>query len=158
MIARIAAAPVDIFKRKKRNMPNILLGNRLASPRNTAFAMSLSLGAICLPFAASAQMERPNPAKTGDIDLASDKADCESEGGTFFLAGLAKNHLCEHSVVDAGKVCSDNSQCSTRCLASRDSSVGSDSKGTCDPWKTTFGRCANTVKDGKIISPNICVD
>jgi hypothetical protein len=58
---------------------------------------------------------------------------------------------------DAGKVCTDSSQCLGRCLASKDAKVGqSKVTGLCQGYKHRIG-CAGELAEGKVIHV-ICID
>lgn len=82
------------------------------------------------------------------------KDDCLSHGGTWQRWGLAPEEFCQIPMKDAGKICTDNSECSARkCLADTQANASS---GYCAQYNQVFG-CYATVEHGKI-SQAVCVD
>ncbi len=59
---------------------------------------------------------------------------------------------------DAGKRCSDSSQCEGRCLANGDSfpAEGKEAVGECQPTSDSCG-CWAEIRDGRALRP-VCVD
>ncbi len=65
------------------------------------------------------------------------QADCENAGGAWGIFGNAPNgpiYSCGTLSSDAGKPCSDNSQCNYFCVAPPNSILGSETNGTCSRY------------------------
>jgi hypothetical protein len=93
-----------------------------------------------------------------------DRRVCVAEGG-FESRGPFGYPICQLRYADAGKSCSDKSECSGRCILDVAGSPsdplpqpGQTAVGKCEPARSTFG-CFATIVGGKI-SPEgaICVD
>jgi hypothetical protein len=99
------------------------------------------------------------------IDIPKDQAACEAQGGKWGRIGLAPREECNLPTTDAGKVCSDSSECEGMCVAnlSREdydrvtkNRVVIDAKGKCTPWRIVVG-CLAIVTDGKV-NGILCID
>lgn len=98
-------------------------------------------------------------------DLPKDKVTCEAQGGRWGRIGLSPVEQCNLPTPDAGKVCSDSSDCTGMCIADlskadydrvwRDKAVIQTS-GKCAPWRITVG-CVPQVTNGKV-QGIICID
>jgi hypothetical protein len=77
------------------------------------------------------------------------KAECISKGGKWILYPMGRFYFCAINTSDAGKVCSDDSQCQGDCEP-----VSNDSKslGRCAPTLPMPGGCPRHMEKGKIIS------
>ena len=93
------------------------------------------------------------------------KESCEALGGKWEKIGLASEESCNLPTSDAGKVCSDSSECEGSCLAELTADdldkISQQGKvvyteGKCSPWRITAG-CNAFVTDGKVESV-LCVD
>ncbi len=88
---------------------------------------------------------------------------CESSGGIWGYIGEREG--CNHKTSDAGKICSDNSQCQGDCIAdpsdTRVKKLDSDDtlylNGTCSKSRITAGGCISFVENGKV-EPAVCID
>lgn len=88
---------------------------------------------------------------------AADKAACTSGGGTVQRRGMLGMEMCVHPYADAGKQCSDSSQCQGKCVGSAGStSTSSAVTGQCQADDRLFG-CYSEIKGGKAAYA-ICVD
>ena len=82
---------------------------------------------------------------------------CKANSGEWGVAGRAQLNMCILSASDAGKSCSDASQCDVDCLAeSRIGQEGGDAVGRCSATTNPFG-CRTHIKDGKV-AMTLCVD
>ncbi len=91
----------------------------------------------------------PQPA-AGPVVPPNNEQDCLDQGGTWGPQGRAQMDLCDLPATDAGKPCTDSSQCQGLCFAS-----GTPSTGTCSPRTLNFG-CHDVMEDG--IQMSICID
>jgi len=84
---------------------------------------------------------------------------CESVGGWVERAGRLGTERCVQDLPDAGKVCSDESECLGRCVIedSDDSpTAGTAAKGVCEATDNQFG--CTTLVNGGVIAGTLCVD
>jgi len=100
--------------------------------------------AACAPTAPSAPVEA-NPA----LSI------CTQQGGQLQQVGRAQTWRCILSYADAGKPCSDASQCQGDCLAT-DGETKAPAAGQCAADSNTFG-CQARIIDG-VAEPMRCVD
>ncbi|WP_395333859.1 hypothetical protein WBP06_08740 [Novosphingobium sp. BL-8H] len=120
-------------------------------------------GALAL--AACAPQDGPQPAVTPTSEAAgysrdmsaADRAACEQSGGTVQRRGRMGMEQCVHRFADAGKTCSDTSQCEGKCVASA-GAVSPDKPGVgqCQADDKLYG-CYAELRDGKAPAA-ICVD
>jgi hypothetical protein len=84
-------------------------------------------------------------------------AQCQSQGGTIQGVGMFATPACVIPYADAGKVCSDRSDCTGLCKTDQDITVGQPATGTCQrKIHDNFG-CYNEVKGGVVLA-GMCVD
>jgi len=131
------------------------------------FFLIIFLAAV-LVLSACAAEESTAPAETAyqKIDFAGEKATsdersaCEAVGGTVRRAGLRGWEHCIQDMPDAGKTCSDSSECVARCTIpiqeGREYSPGEPATGACAQTDEVFG-CFTRVSGGKA-EPTLCVD
>ena len=84
---------------------------------------------------------------------------CAAAGGTIRVVGYASTRMCVIRNKDAGKVCTDSSQCIGRCLVEgedRPLKRFAPATGTCEP-DNTDGACYAEVVRGRLTG-EICVD
>ncbi|MBI5032993.1 MAG: hypothetical protein HZB51_20925 [Chloroflexi bacterium] len=103
--------------------------------------------------------------KVTNQDLPKDKAICEAQGGKWGKIGLSPTEQCNLPTPDAGKVCSDSSDCAGMCIANlsqtdydrvwKDKTV-IQTNGKCTPWRITVG-CVPQVTNGKV-QGILCID
>lgn len=86
------------------------------------------------------------------IGEAANKLECLAKGGVWQKWGLAGQEFCQIPALDAGKKCTDGSQCSYGICMSENNSL----PGACTKFKTNFG-CYSKIENGKI-SSSLCVD
>ena len=85
-----------------------------------------------------------------------DRARCAAVGGRVERAGLLGAYHCIQDYPDAGKTCSDSSECLGRCRTDDTKNMGKPGTGTCQKTDVDFG-CYGLVEDG-MIGPMLCVD
>ena len=88
-----------------------------------------------------------------------DEASCKAQGGNWRTVGMMQTEACEIRYPDAGKTCTDGSQCAGgMCLtdAATPENAGARTTGVCQPTNMTFG-CFSEVKDG-VTQPGLCAD
>ncbi len=110
------------------------------------YIFGLLAAIFCAGCAANADGEAGKNA-FADIDVEA----CVAKGGEVRLEGLRQLPVCVVSYPDAGKVCTDSSECKGRCLASEeitDYSASGDVKGRCEADNSVFG-CTAEIKNGK---------
>lgn len=87
--------------------------------------------------------------------------DCTSKGGEMGRQGMAGGYMCVISYADAGKSCTDGSECESGiCLVDSDKShfnlQSQNVTGVCKADNIPFG-CYTTIENGKI-GHGLCVD
>ena len=95
-----------------------------------------------------------------DAEPRSELAQCAAKGGTVERRGILNLEMCVLPYSDAGKVCTDGSQCEGFCLASSNTETGetgtADAEGMCQADDQLFG-CVARIEDG-IVQPTLCID
>lgn len=104
----------------------------------------------------AAMPEMTNPKEFNDAD----RDACAAEGGNYEMAGRLGWMRCTQSFEDAGKVCTDSSDCMGKCLTDKEIEFDEETgpkatTGTCAANDNPFG-CYTMVNDG--IPSTICVD
>jgi hypothetical protein len=87
---------------------------------------------------------------------------CAAMGGTVREVGLARARACVIPYADAGKRCSDDSECIGRCLIEQWEGdhppvPGDAAAGRCERTNQTFG-CSAEIRGGKLATPFVCID
>lgn len=88
-----------------------------------------------------------------------DEATCKAQGGNWQTVGMMQTEACEIRYPDAGKTCTDGSQCTGgMCLtdAATPETAGARTTGVCQPTNMIFG-CYSEVRDG-VTQPGLCAD
>ena len=85
-----------------------------------------------------------------------DAAACQAQGGMLDRRGRAQTLMCVHPYPDAGQQCTDNQQCTGKCVTAPDDGPDGQIVGTCQADDALFG-CYAEVVDGKAVRA-ICVD
>ena len=106
--------------------------------------------------------EPPKKRRAPEIRAALDSAtkeECEKHRGTWIQTGMAQQEFCDIEAPDAGKQCTDNSQCESACVdpAPMQTHAGAQVIGQCDKWHHRLGRCVSEVISG-MTKGAICVD
>ena len=114
---------------------------------------SALLASACVP-AEAPDTEQPFQTTLSDAD----RATCAADGGTVERRGRLGAELCVVPFADAGKSCTDSSQCEGQCIAEETGPQPSaqNPKGMCQADDRLFG-CYSTIENGKIAT-TICVD
>lgn len=94
----------------------------------------------------------------GPVATAEERAACTAVGGDIVRDGLAGYDRCRQYFSDAGKSCTDSTDCLGRCDVPPNTSVDLDQPvtGQCTANDSPFG-CYQSVTDGSA-APPICVD
>lgn len=112
--------------------------------RLVIIALMALMVASCLP----GQKDSPKGLPPVGADLvAAARATCEKDGGTFGRGGIANTNVCLRTPRDAGKYCTQNSDCTSVCLARSRS---------CAPIDPLFG--CNEVLIAPGSAATICID
>ncbi len=82
---------------------------------------------------------------------------CKSEGGSIRGVGIFGSPACVKLFPDAGKVCSDKSDCQGMCKAPEGSIVGARSSGTCQKDTHDFYGCYDRIELGIVVA-GVCFD
>jgi hypothetical protein len=85
-----------------------------------------------------------------------DQEKCRAEGGTVRGVGMFGTPACVKPFQDAGKVCSDKSECAGLCKAPSDSPIGLRSSGTCQRDSQDIYGC-NRIEQGLVVG-GVCLD
>lgn len=87
-----------------------------------------------------------------------ERAKCEAVGGIVRPAGKLQADHCIQNLPDAGKACSDASDCLGRCILTDDSTVkpGDAITGVCEATDEVFG-CTALVSNGTY-EGTLCID
>lgn len=82
---------------------------------------------------------------------------CLADGGSVERRGILQAEMCVRSYADAGKVCTDGSQCEGICMVEGQAGTpGTSAQGMCQKDDKLFG-CFGVVTDGRI-ETGLCVD
>jgi putative hemolysin len=97
--------------------------------------------------------EAPEPPK-----MTVSSSACTARGGEMQQVGRAQTWQCVVKYADAGKRCTDASQCEGDCeiAGNNDIAPGAAATGVCQADSNRFG-CRTTVKDGKA-EATLCID
>ncbi|MBV6782876.1 hypothetical protein KWH04_20015 [Xanthomonas campestris pv. trichodesmae] len=88
--------------------------------------------------------------------VSADAAECTAKGGQLRPVGRMQIPRCIVPYADAGKTCTDNSDCSGDCLATSIVPTGAAAAGICQRDSDRFG-CRQTVVGGKGQAA-LCID
>lgn len=126
---------------------------------HTLTAMILG-GVLCLATTGCAQS--PTSVETVAMPAATEPADaasCAAAGGAWKGVGMMNVEACVMPYPDAGKVCSDSSECTGDCWADgavTPEQAGTRATGYCQPTNMPFG-CRSQILKG-VVQPGLCVD
>lgn len=101
----------------------------------------------------------PSTHVVGAASDSTDIAGCAARGGVVDTVGRMQREVCRIPHADAGKTCSNKSDCAGRCIYKGDLGDAAPAEpvtGQCQQYVTQFG-CFSEVDGGKIKS-TICVD
>lgn len=86
-----------------------------------------------------------------------DQEQCKSEGGTIRGVGMFGTPACVKPFPDAGKTCSDESECQGICKAPENAALGSHSTGTCQADTHDIYGCYDKIERGTVVG-GMCFD
>ena len=111
---------------------------------------ALLLAGACAPTETASGAEGPTQS--------ADASACAARGGTMQQVGRMQSWQCVVKYADAGKRCTDASQCQGQCEIPGNSGIapGTATAGVCQADSNRFG-CRTTVKDGKA-EATLCID
>jgi putative hemolysin len=112
----------------------------------------------CTPSQAPQAASVPEANQSFARDMsAADRATCTSSGGRVERRGRLGAELCVKPFADAGKQCTDTSQCQGKCVGTADQASSTvPVSGQCQADNRLFG-CYSEIKAGKAVNA-ICVD
>ncbi|HOZ27821.1 MAG TPA: hypothetical protein PLH23_11120 [Hyphomonadaceae bacterium] len=128
---------------------------------------ALAITAACTPSPAPSE-PAPTPAPVTSSEtpstapeqiVATDEASCKTQGGDWRPVCRMQKPACITTFPDAGKACTDGSQCAGDCVASPDAGFADGSAaatGICAANNDPCG-CKQKIEDGKATAA-ICVD
>lgn len=121
----------------------------LLTPAWPALALGILAGAALAAGAPSHGPTHLGPAE---------RAQCEARHGRIMIAGLSGNEMCALPFPDAGRRCTDSSQCRGDCRYEGRVRLGAGARavGRCQSLDYPFG-CRTTVEHGRV-TPGLCVD
>ena len=101
---------------------------------------------------------QPASRETGSPDA----QQCRARGGTVSRRGITQSPVCVVPYADAGRACSDDSDCLGRCLLPADDDwhrhpPGSRATGQCQAENNDYG-CFAEVRNGRVAGAFICTD
>lgn len=112
-----------------------------------AASLTLGLLAACAPSAAPT-----GPAPQTEVSA----ADCAARGGSMQPVGRMQRSTCVIPFADAGKACTDKSDCQGACIAEGNLEAQGAVSGQCQKTNVQFG-CFAKIVNGKATGA-ICVD
>ena len=107
---------------------------------------------------ACAPTETPGGSGADTPTQSTDASACAARGGQMQQVGRMQSWRCVVKYADAGKRCTDASQCQGQCEIPGNSGVapGAAAVGQCQADSNRFG-CRTTIKDGKA-EATLCID
>lgn len=129
------------------------MNNRIALYFMGVFALFF-VSACQTPAVTAEQSDATYPSKSVEM-LAKE---CLAKGGEYTKEGRLQAYRCVQQFSDAGKSCSDSSECQGKCTGSDTSIVAGTSNvtGTCAANDSPFG-CRQTIEGG-VAKGFLCVD
>jgi putative hemolysin len=119
-------------------------------------ATAALLLAACTQVAEDGANSSPAPAP-GSTLATSDAAACRAGGGQVAVRGRLQAELCVRPYADAGRACTDNSQCEGDCITdTMEAAAGESVTGQCQADDHPFG-CFAEVEQGRPVR-GICID
>ena len=121
------------------------------------FAAGLALAA-CSPTPAPEPVVVPTADAPEPPTMSVSSSACTARGGEMQQVGRMQSWQCVVKYADAGKRCTDASQCEGQCEIAGNSGIpaGAAATGVCQADSNRFG-CRTTVKDGKA-EATLCID
>ncbi|WP_347304169.1 hypothetical protein V5740_06050 [Croceibacterium sp. TMG7-5b_MA50] len=113
---------------------------------------ALALLAACAPVPA----EESAPIGPNATMADSAAADCRAAGGVVERRGRLQAELCVKPYADAGKACTDGSQCAADCVVTEAVADNAQVTGQCQADDRPFG-CFSKVENGRATG-GICID
>ncbi|MCC5074067.1 hypothetical protein [Xanthomonas campestris] len=124
--------------------------------------MYATLSALLLAACSNTPTTQPSqaagvtPAPSTSTSTSADAAACTAKGGQMRPVGRMQTPRCVVPYADAGKTCTDNSDCSGDCLATSIVPTGTATSGTCQRDSDRFG-CRQEVVGG-MGQAALCID
>ncbi|MEA9753008.1 hypothetical protein VDG03_18735 [Xanthomonas campestris pv. raphani] len=120
--------------------------------------MYATLSALLLAACSNTPTTQPSQAAgvTPAPSTSADAAACTAKGGQMRPVGRMQTPRCVVPYADAGKTCTDNSDCSGDCLATSIVPTGTATSGTCQRDSDRFG-CRQEVVGG-MGQAALCID
>jgi len=120
---------------------------------------AIILPLVLLQFGCAYPMDTEPPAHPAD------PRGCPSRGGHIERRGMFGDRVCVTPYADAGRACTDTSQCAGRCLIllgtpetnGQSYPVGRQASGQCEPDNRTFG-CYVEIRAGRVSDGGACED
>lgn len=101
----------------------------------------------------------PRQCRTQDgkhfVEIILGKQECEAAGGLWGIWSNMANAVesCNQATSDAGRECTDSSQCESYCQAKKGSKIGSEDTGLCYEYQEAI--CMKEIRDG-VVDPEWC--
>ncbi|MCC4596177.1 hypothetical protein LL969_11165 [Xanthomonas campestris pv. phormiicola] len=133
----------------------------METPMSMRWCMPL-LSCLLLAACSSGPNPQATPAASapqpgGDGAAAADAATCKAQGGSLRPLGRRGLLKCVVPFADAGKACSDKSQCRGDCLAVTPVATGTAAQGACQRDISENYGCRQVVQGG-VGGSQICID
>lgn len=123
--------------------------------RNLVFLAILGLVAACAPVVSQPEPQ-PIPVAVNKIVPATDPAACSTQGGNWQPICMLQKPACVLTFKDAGKACTDSSQCQGSCIVDGTAPPDQPAVGVCKATSDPCG-CMQFVENGKAGYP-LCAD
>ena len=123
--------------------------------RNLVFLAILGLAAACAPVVSRPEPQ-PIPVAVAKVVPARDPAACATQGGNWQPICMMQKPACVLTYKDAGKACTDSSQCQGSCIVDGTAPADQPVTGVCKATSDPCG-CMQFVENGKAGYP-LCAD
>jgi hypothetical protein len=102
-------------------------------------------------------VDKAGPAQLGEVpckdtlsEVTAERDICLSDGGTLHTAFMRGSMVCTRPTRDAGKSCTDGSQCEGLCVGEGEAKYGDAAIGKCTAARGPAMRCRTVVQNGRI--------
>ena len=108
----------------------------------------LAFSLLTAPCAKGTELS-PSSLQKPIVDVPKNQEECTARGGRWGRFGLREIDQCDMPSSDAGKCCTDSSECQSSCVTKDNVQSGKRAVGKCFERTLTLGTCLNYVEKGK---------